>query len=215
MPPLPVVPNVCKLTVEGVYHDTIWNNIFFVHYSGATPSSTTLLTYLSPPNAWSIVDNAYSVEMSVDNSFTALKIEDLSSSSGASAEYSGSPVFGGRSGDFQGANVAVVASAEISRRYRGGHPRKYFSWGTAGTMASGSTKDWDSGFVASCQSSLNTMVADLAAVTVGSTNFDQLVNVSYYTAGARRVTAQVDDITSWVVRTRICSQRRRLGKVGG
>lgn len=212
MPPLPVVPQVCKLEIGGTYHDTAWVNIYHVGYTGTAPSSSDLGNYLAATQA--AVVTAYDAEMSVDNEFTSMKITDLTSSTGATAERAVSS-FGARTGDFNPANVAVVASLTILRRYRGGHPRKYLSWGTSGTFATGSTKDWDAGFVSDCQAKLTTMLAGLIGVTEGGTTFSSNVNVSYRNAGAVRVTAVVDPIVGVIVRPRVCSQRRRLGKVGG
>ncbi len=212
MPPLPVVPQVIKLEMLGTYHDTNWVNIFHVQYSGSAPSSSDLGSYLTAIQA--AVVTAYDAEMSVDNELTGLKATDLTSSTGATAEHSVSS-FGARTGDFNPANVAVCASLTILRRYRGGHPRKYLSWGTAGTFASGSTKNWDTGFVADCQAKLVTMLAGLIGITEGGTTFATNVSVSYRNAGAVRVTAVIDPVVGVFVRDRVCSQRRRLGKVGG
>jgi len=212
MAPLPLVPGVCKLVIGGTYHDTQWLNIFHVHYSGGAPSNSNCASYLSAIT--SDVQLAYTSEMSVDNELTSLEITDLTSDTGATASSELSS-FGTRSGDFNPANVAVCASMEIARRYRGGHPRKYFSWGTSGTFASGSTKDWDPGFITDCNAKLNTMLETIVPISEGSTNWDTVVNVSYRNAGAVRTVAVVDPILSAVCRPRVCSQRRRLGKVGG
>jgi len=213
MPPLPAVPNVLKLIIGGTYHDAKWLNIYHTQYSGGPPGASDINNYLS-----SLLTNAipkYADEMSVDNEVTSLEGIDLNSSTGATDAISAS-VFGVRTGDFLPANCAMVASLEITRRYRGGHPRKYLPWGTAGTLASGSTIDWDSGFISDCFTKLDSiMFSDMIGFTSGSTNWLNPVNVSYVSGGARRVTPVVDTIESVIIRPRICSQRRRLGKVGG
>lgn len=212
MPPLPVVPNVVKLVVGGTYHDAKWLNIYHVLWSGTAPTASALtawIGYLSS-NAGPL----YADEMSVDNELTSWEATDLTTDTGATATVPDS-IFGVRTGDFMPAGVAMVASLEISRRYRGGHPRKYLPWGTAGTMASGSTKDWDSGFISDCQTKFTDFLSQLIGGTYGGCNFVDNVSVSYVTGGARRVTAVVDPIISSIIRQRICSQRRRLGKVGG
>jgi hypothetical protein len=211
MPPLPVVPQVCKLIVSGTYHDSKWINLYYVHYSGGAPSSGDLSAYLTHVDG--AISGAYEQEMSVDNEITGYEITDLTSDTGNTYSTTASH-FGTRSGDFVPSNVAMVCSFEINRRYRGGHPRKYLPWGTAGTYATGSTNQWDSGFVADCQTYMEGMVAGLVGVTEGSTTFDQLVNVSYRTAHAVRADAVVDPVVAVVIRSRICTQRRRLGKIG-
>lgn len=212
MPPLPVVPQVCKLAIEGTYHDTAWVNIWYVHYTGTAPSESNLTAYLAAIS--SAVQTNYEAQMSVDNEVTGFKITDLTSDVGAVATQSMS-WFGARTGDFVPASVAVCASQTIVRRYRGGHPRKYLPWGTAGTYASGSTKDWDSTFVSDCNSALAAILAGLIGVTEGGTTWDAVVNVSYRSGGAVRATAVIDTVLQMTTRVRICSQRRRLGKVGG
>jgi len=212
MPALPVVPGVTKVTISGTYHDTIWENIWFTHYSGSPPGVTDVANYGAYLTSNTMPQ--YQDEMSVDNEITGWKVVDLSSDTGAVAEGSVSQ-FGSRTGDFNPANVALVASLVIGRRYRGGHPRKYLPWGTSGTFASGSTKDWDSGFIADCTTKLESIRGFLGGHVEGSTTWDNVVNVSYNTAHARRVTPVVDVVTSIVPKVRVCSQRRRLGKVGG
>lgn len=212
MPPLPNVPEVCKVEIAGTYHDSKWVNIYYVHYTGAVPTATQLGVYLNDIDA-ALAAN-YSAEMSVDNEITSYTMTDLSTDTGAVNEKSVSH-FGVRTGDFNPANVCMVGSLTIPRRYRGGHPRKYLPWGTAGTFASGSTIDWDSGFVTDCQAKFSNVLAGFIGNVVGSTTWDQNVNVSYRTAGAVRPTALVDVVSGGIIRTRICSQRRRLGKVGG
>lgn len=212
MPPLPVVPQVCKLLVQGTYHDTAWLNIFHVEYSGSAPSAANILSYLTAIQT--AVQTAYSDEMSVDNELIGLSMLDLTSDLGASNNIDFS-TFGLRTGDFNPANVAVCMSTHISRRYRGGHPRKYLSWGTSGTFASGSTKLWDPGFITDCEAKFNTMLSAMIGITEGGTTWATNVSVSYRTAGAVRATAVVDPIIGITMAERVCSQRRRLGKVGG
>lgn len=212
MPPLPAVPGVVKLEVSGTYHDTLWVNIFYVSYTGAAPSAANLEAYLTAITT--PITTFYGDEMSVDNELTGIKATDLASDTGATSEVTES-TFGSRTGDFNPANVAVCVSLTIARRYRGGHPRKYLSIGTSGTFASGSTKFWATAFLDDCATNFDLMLAGMIGLTEGSTTFSDNVSVSYRTAGAVRATAVVDPITGAIFRERVCSQRRRLGKVGG
>lgn len=212
MPPLPVVPQVCKLVAEGHYHDTQWLNIFHVEYSGSAPSAANILSYLTAIQT--AFSTAYGAEMSVDNELVGLTMTDLTSDLGATNSISFS-TFGSRTGDFNPASVAVCMSTPIARRYRGGHPRKYLSWGTSGTFASGSTKFWDSGFITDCEAKFNTLLGALIGITEGGTTWATNVSVSYRSGGSVRATAVVDPILTPRMAERVCSQRRRLGKVGG
>lgn len=213
MPPLPVVPGVVKIILGGTYHDARWLNIFHMGYTGAAPDATTLGDYLTSTVMPAAVV-AYAAEMSVDNELTSGEVTDLASDTGASVSISAS-THGVRSGDFMPASVALVISREINRRYRGGHPRSYLPWGTAGTMATGSTIDWDPDFLTDCGEKFGTMITSWSGGAFGSTTITVPVNVSYRSGGAPRTTAVVDPITSSIARQRICSQRRRLGKIGG
>lgn len=212
MPALPPVPGVMKLILGGTYHDARWVNIYYVAYTGSAPSSANIEAYFAAVTP--SIATAYQAEMSADNEWTSIEGIDLASDTGATYSEDAS-VFGVRAGDFLPASVAMVASLEISRRYRGGHPRKYLPWGTAGTMASGSTIDWDSSFLADCQLKFDAMMAAMIGVTEGGTTWSDLVNVSYVTAKARRDDPVVDVITSAILRPRMCTQRRRLGRIGG
>lgn len=212
MPPLPAVPNVVKIIVGGNYHDAHWLNIYHQQYDNPPPGPSDLAGLLVQ---WKdAVDTAYGAEMSVDNEVTSFEAIDLSSDTGATASTT-DDTFGVRSGDFMPASVALVVSAEIARRYRGGHPRYYLPWGTAGTMATGSTQFWDTSFLADCETKFNAMAEAVTGHLIGSTEFHGLCNVSYVSGGARRVTPVVDTISSYIARDRISSQRRRLGKIGG
>lgn len=213
MPPLPDVPQVCKVIISGQYHDAKWINVWYVHYSGAAPSAGDIGNYLVALETPGIPVQ-YNAQMSVDNEVTGIECIDLTSPTSASNSIAIS-YFGSRSGDFTPASVAMVASLEVNRRYRGGHPRKYLPWGTAGTYATGSTINWDPAFVAACQVTIGIIIGMFTGITEGATTWDQVVNVSYHNAGAPRVTAVVDPVVSAIIRPRICTQRRRLGKVGG
>jgi len=212
MPALPDVPHVCKIIISGTYHDARWNNIWYVNYTGGAPSSADINTYLTYLRT--NVGGKYVLEMSADNEITGWEGIDLTSAT-ANRDAITDSEFGVRAGDFMPAGVAMVCSLEVNRRYRGGHPRKYLPWGTAGTMASGSTIDWDSGFVADCETKMTDIMGYFQSGTGGSTAWDQVVNVSYRTGHAVRGSAVVDPVTSTIIRPRICSQRRRLGKIGG
>ncbi len=213
MPPLPPVPNVVKIVVGGTYHDAAWLNIFHQQYDSGAPTASSLGDFLT--DVWKpAVDTAWGAEMSVDNEVTSITGTDLASDEGVTVSIVDS-TFGVRTGDFMPAGVALVMSAEIPRRYRGGHPRSYLPWGTAGTMESGSTKFWDTSFLADCGTKFVAFADAVQSHLYLPTHYDSLVNVSYVSGGARRVTPQVDAITSYIPRDRISSQRRRLGRVGG
>ena len=219
MPPLPVVPNVIKLILSSTRADSPVENILHMAYSGAVPDSATLESWLTSDfiSPWETLVIA---EGGTDCTNVSVEAIDLSSDTGGSA-FVANTAQGTRTGDVAPASACVISSWEIDRRYRGGHPRTYWPFGTAGTYETGSAKLWDSGFIADVQTKLETFVAGIQGTTTSGTTFTTLVNVSYVdknlnpTPPYRRTTPQVDAITSLIARQRICSQRRRLGKVLG
>jgi hypothetical protein len=219
MPPLPSVPGVIKLIISSARSDSPVENILHVAYTGSPPSGANLSTYLSgsvePATA-----TLFNAEGSTDLTGTTIEAIDLSSDTGASASVDFTST-GTRTGDFAPSSAAVVASWAISRRYRGGHPRTYWPFGTAGTYESGSSKLWDAAFVASVTTAIGVWQGAITDITVGATVFDTLCNVSYVDKNLnpvkpyRRTTPIVDPITGVFCKQRICSQRRRLGKALG
>ena len=219
MPPLPVVPGVVKLIISTTRSDSPCECILHMAYTGSAPDAATLETWLTSDvvSPWETLVIA---EGSTDLTTVGLEAQDLSSDMGASA-FVANTAQGTRTGDFAPSSAAVVISGQIDRRYRGGHPRNYWPFGTAGTYLSGSSKLWDTGFQSDVQSKWDTFVAGIQGTTTGGTTFTTLCSVSYYdrnlnpVAPYRRTTPVVDTIVAWTVKQRICSQRRRLGKALG
>jgi hypothetical protein len=217
MPPLPPVPNVIKVVSSSKVRDSLCENIFHITWSGATPGTGTLSTWLTDVwvPAW---DAIFSAEASSFAATIEHEATDLTSDTGASAIVADTTA-GGRTGDNAPGSACVLVSWDIARRYRGGHPRSYFPFGTAGTYGATSTKFWDTGFIADVQSLIDTWLAAVQGHDISGTEFSTLVNLSYYskeitpTPPYRRVTPITDAITAGTVKDRICSQRRRLGKL--
>lgn len=219
MPPLPSVPGVVKLIISSSRSDSDIENILHIGYSGSPPAAANLTSYLGTyfNIATSIMFNA---EGSTDLIGVTTEAIDLSSDTGASATETFTAT-GTRTGDFAPASASVVTSWTIGRRYRGGHPRTYWPFGTAGTYEAGSSKLWDSTFIGDVETKVGAWQAAITNVTVAATVFNDLVNVSYVSKEVnpdppyRRPTPVVDVITAAVVKQRICTQRRRLGKLLG
>jgi hypothetical protein len=219
MPPLPAVPGVLKLVLSSSRSDSDVENILHIGYTGSPPSAANISTYLTSYVA-PASETLFNAEGSTDLTGTTIEGIDLSSDTGASASVDFSST-GTRTGDFAPSSACVVTSWTIGRRYRGGHPRTYWPFGTAGTYESGSSKLWDTGFISAVETALGVWEGVITDVTVGATVFNTLVNVSYVDKNLnpdppyRRTTPVVDVITGLVVKQRICSQRRRLGKLLG
>lgn len=211
MPPLPSPGKVIKLEFE--YHnlDSKAVNIFYLAYAGTAPSITDLtnLDAAVRPDFQAMMGRAC-VSSTVGDS---TKYTDLQTSTGHELLTS-LAITGTLTGDVVSSNGAVCVSKEILRRYRGGHPRTYLMAGSATVLAGSSTNQWQASFLANIESDFTTWVAAINAYNSGGQGQLTFVNVSYRSGNAIRVTPVVDTVVSTIVRTRVCSQRRRLGKVG-
>lgn len=222
MPPLPPTPSpVLKVTINwNVDGDTGALTRFYLSFSGASPSSTDIQTFLAAiTTTW----NSHIVPL-YPATTTAISAtgQDLSSSSGA-VGVSNWNIIGGRSGTAASRNNTVNVHYQITRHYRGGKPKGFWPFGNQSDITSG--KSWTSTFQTSVASGLGSMFTDIIALPLGSGSILQQVNVSYYsgfhvvtspTTGRarnvpdRRATPVVDNITGRVVQPTIGSQRRRL-----
>jgi hypothetical protein len=223
MPPLPHVSKVIKVEhLFGLSENVDALSRQFWHYTGTTPSNTDILTFAD--NAVSGFTANCLEDLHEDFSYFGVLATDLSSDTGAEAT-SSVVANGTLTGAAMPQDTALVIAYEIARRYRGGHPRGYWPFGDATFLSDPAT--WN-------PTELNQMVNDLVSLQTatalggwsGSGTLTQ-VNVSYYhgftvitnpsTGRARNVptprpTPLVDNVTTYIGRPRVGSQRRRLGR---
>jgi hypothetical protein len=212
MPPLPSPGKVIKLQVKGSNEGGEFMNIFHISYNGANPTTATLNNVdaaIRPSLEHVYGHNGVDTIVSLPWTYT-----DLSSDTGA-VYIVNTAITGTLTGDVVSINNAVCVSWPILRRYRGGHPRNYFALGSSSTLDGSSTINWQDSFIANVQDDLHTFQTTVAASTTTGAGTLALVNVSYYSGGALRTTPLVDTLGIPVAKKRVCSQRRRLGKVGG
>lgn len=214
--PLPPAPGAVRVAINALADgEPIANILHFVTGSSGGGIDTT---------AWSAADLAtlvnlikteweatFRTNLSSDYVLTSYVGTDLTSNTGlqdvvlSSAAGTGSPPTAPNS-------ACLVVSFKIARRYRGGHPRMYLSpFVQAGQH---SARSWSTSIKNAVGTSLGTFVAALAGTTIGSrTPGVALVCVSYRSGNAlRSPNALVEPIIGTTVDSRICSQRRRLGK---
>lgn len=108
------------------------------------------------------------------------------------------------------ANVALVASFKIGRRYRGGHPRMYLVAQT--TANTTNSNNWLPAWITSSTTNLTAWMTAVNALTYSSMATIQLVNLSYYIGNALRPTPTFDTISGVQIHSRVDTMRRRLGK---
>lgn len=223
MPALPNVSQVVRLDFihsDGSDLDILSRN--FWAYTGTPPTDANLNSFCTDAGeAWGADLKAYANDGLTLVSVTAT---DLSSPTSAIGEASVGTT-GTRGTEVVPADVAAVISYEIGRRYRGGHPRGYWPFGVSTDLQTVQT--WTSTFTSDLTTSFESFVGAIAASGwAGAGSIDQ-VNVSYFEGFVAvenpithryrniptpRVTPLQDLVRAWEARTRVGSQRRRLGK---
>lgn len=222
VPALPAVPSTLRVrwigTVSGA--PPIGSHATF-RYVGAAPTSAQLLA-VAP--AWSTAWNTNLAPLT-DPGFTLTQLEiiDLSSSTGAVAEYVTSHA-GTRVGAATPLNSCFTCDFLTPLRRRGGHWHVQQRVGTVQDLAS--EVAWTTAFVTAAVSGIQAFFAGItASLWAGATSMSQ-VGVQYYGPPNKTVTSssgrvktvstqlavpQVYPVTGFLGRSRVGSQRRRLG----
>jgi hypothetical protein len=207
MPPRPAVDKVLKIEFTGIYASSRWANIMHAAYAGSAPSVADLNGMASDLADLYELQFLSLVSETVD--LTEIKVTDLTSDTAAVGLWTGSKL-GTGTGTPLPANVALVVSWAIARRYRGGHPRTYFIGQETADQADVNT--WKDAHAADYNTSAGTFLDGVNGMAVGATSPLVLGSVSYVTGGDPRVTPIFDPFIGHFVHPRIDSQRRRLGK---
>jgi hypothetical protein len=220
VPALPSVANMIdtKLTYT-IGEDLVAANRFYIKYTGTAPTPAVIDSYASEVGtAWgtdlkSLAGNG--VEL------TAVEAIDLSSPTSAVGSNT-EAITGTRSGGNLPASMCTLISFEISRRYRGGHPRIYLPFGTDTDLLDSQT--WTSAFLSAVATGWQNFIEAVLAITWSGGGPVSHNNVSYYegftphigtTGRYRNVSTPrtdplVDQVVSYTVRGGIASQRKRL-----
>lgn len=221
MPALPNVPGVIRFDLHFLIGtDGLGKCRFYMKYSGAAPTAAqlnTLATYV-------VTDfNAQLAPlMTNQNQLSSVTITDLTSATGAVGNSSGTST-GSRTGAALPGSTCLLLSLTITRRYRGGHPRIYWPFGVVTDLASEQT--WTSAFTTAAIAAFNNFFNNINLnLWAGGGSVTQ-VNVGFYkgftvhtgtTGRARNVSTvnpagpTVDTIVSYVARTGVADQRKRL-----
>jgi hypothetical protein len=204
---LPPVPNVCKLQCHYTVGDKAAENVLHFSYSGSSAAPSAYVTDLATAVATALATAGG--EWQPATTFLGCTATDLSSDTGFVEEAPATTV-GTRTGGILAANVALLASYSVSRRYRGGHPRTYLPWFTETDILN--PQEWIADSLTGANGFWGDAIsAGLGASGGGVTTVDQ-VQVSYYLADARRTTPLVDPIFFIECDQVIASQRRRDGR---
>lgn len=204
---LPLVPNVCKCTINWTVGSKAAANI--LHFNNSPFGSPPLAYVEALATALDGAIAANGALWGTSVTYEYVEVIDLSSDTGFSAE-GGTTTVGTREGDALPANVAVLASYYVARRYRGGHPRTYFPWFTIADVLTPQT--WVTDSLAEADSAFDDIRSAALAASGGGYTTPNQVQVSYILADAYRIDPLVDAIDFTQCDTNIASQRRRDGR---
>lgn len=210
MAPLPPVPNVLRIAFEQSYENQPNLMIFHAFYTGSGLNQTDLDTVAANlANSITSWCNPVQTNDCVNKTIT---LTDLSSDTGL---VSVQPVSGAGTAGSSAvvANSAMCNSWHIHRRYRGGHPRNYIGGMDSSNFAT--ERSFKTTVVTAQTARCQALLAAVPSDGTGAFDALELVNVSYFSGGARRDTPVVDTLLTGTVNSRPDSQRRRLGKVAG
>jgi hypothetical protein len=220
MPSLPIAPNILRFLLSfKVGNDLNALTRLYFHYSGSVPNSAQLATLAALSS--STAATQFPSLMPSTNSYQGTTIEDLSSSTGASAADFTAHV-GTRTGHPNAAGVAVLVNYHIARRYRGGKPRGYWPFGVAEDLTD--EQDWAAAFTTAVDTALDNYIAAMVGPQWSGGTIDAQYNVSFYSGftvvtnpvshraknvSTARASVLEDLITSITVNAHPASQRRR------
>lgn len=218
MPPLPPVPQVLKVIIQGNSGESTpltWQNVLHLSYSGSAPSGSVCNALaLHVATEWGTHMSPEQVSNCIQNEVT---VTDLTSAtSGSGADFTSNT--GSRGSDEIPANVAFLINYNITRRYRGGRPRTYLIVG--GNADFLDAAHWSTAFTAEVGTHWTAFLNAVIGYSSGGTTLDNLVNVSYYDKALnpvppyRRTTPVVDPIViaDLIAEQQMASQRRRIGR---
>lgn len=205
MAPLPDVPGVLRITLQGTSALRNWANVFHAQYAGATPTVDDLLNMGESLGAY-LVANLTPLQ-DTETSISQLVLTDLSSNTGAQAVVA-QPQAGTRTGGLLPASAAALVNYNSSFRYRGGHPRTYWFVGVVTDLLNQST--WTTDFTTDIQNLASGWNGELDGLTFGGVTITNQCAVSYRTAKAPRVVPIIMPILTVTADNGVASQRRRM-----
>lgn len=203
-----ITPPTVRVSFEQTFTDINVANVFWLSVSPDVSEPVDLADFSSSLSA------AYQAHILPLQTSELSLVSVKSLYYGPAGEFSGESVgthAGGNSESPLPQDSALVASWQIARTYRGGHPRSYFA-GLCYTDIYDTTK-WQPSRITVWQAALaafNTAVnaissADFSSVTLGTQ--------SRSTGGFPRTDSLFERYLGVSVQPRICSQRRRLGSL--
>jgi hypothetical protein len=222
MPPLNPAPACIKVQLVGTNQGALW--MCGIHFQteaqvGVPQDTSQIDTFLTGiATAWGAQIAPLCQNLAI---LQALVYTDLSSTTGV--QYTATlptPIAGTRAGTVLPVSVAMCLSWRVANRYRGGHGRIYVPAGVAGDVVNGRT--WTGTFNTLASNNAATFRTTLEGMSVGTVQVNLIV-LSYWSGSHKtpenphpdpvpRATPLAMRVTGARVRTRVDTQRRRLGK---
>lgn len=226
MPALPDVANVLKVR----WHFTIPTEggpVAHVgqHYrwTGSAPDATACAAIADDAMTQAnthLKENLHSIWR-----FESVDVTDLTSATAATGVSTHATIAGTNSGDALPVDTCTEVTYHLNRRYRGGHPKEFWPFGTQADMSN--ELEWTSGYLTQVNTDLAAFYSAFIGSTSGGCTVGARCNVSYYsgftvhtgtTGRARNVpttrsTPLVDDLQLIGANGFISVQRKRRGKV--
>jgi hypothetical protein len=184
---LPNAPRVLRVACSGTSGGgEVWLTRFFVQYQASAPTPANVVTFCNGViTSWS---THLSSVLTPNKTLTAVETTDLTSPTNSQALVdTDNP--GTRTGAWLPPAVCAVASYQVDRRYRGGHPRGYFPSGSETDIDTNG--QWDPLFVTDHTLAVRNFFTDVLAINWGTSEGLQHVNVSYY----QGFTVVIDPVT--------------------
>jgi hypothetical protein len=216
MPPLPAVDGVLKVVHTGTVGGEPWAGISHWRFTttDAGPLSTANIDAICAKfvNSWRDNIKQDIAAPCIDSQVEGIDLTTATSASGTATD--GDP---GDGDEIISPEACVLVSKQISRRYRGGHPRTYWPGLTRGLAAQYHGRAIGDAYVTDLTSHFLTYYTDIppAVTTDGDCNVSVFaeVCVHYFSAGALLPVPLVDDIIGRRLEVPLATQRRRLHRV--
>lgn len=211
MPARAPVSSVIQLNLKYELGDKVAENLIYFQFTPAGPSNLDFVEAVASAAVAAV--NAEAGQFPASTSFTGVTVTDLTSDI-APVTVATSGTAGTRVGGILPANVAVLASYSIARRYRGGHARNYLPWFSDADVLTPQT--WVGASVTNASIAWTNILDSIPDVSAGGFTVGPQVQVSYMTSvggvPTPRVTPLVNPINFSGIDAVMASQRRRDGR---
>lgn len=215
--PMPPVPNVLQVQIQGTIPGEIWENVLHFGYVGPPPDVSNTTTF-----AQAIAAN-FNVHVgpliSANVTMSQVVVTDMGSTTGAEGVGILNAV-GGRGAGEVPANSAVLISYPSPSRFRGGHFRTYLLAGINSDLQNPMT--WTTAFTALVNTNWQAFISTTIGITVAGAQITSLIGLrrhgkflpnmgppNYVLTTPVQLTLSAQNI---IVHQQVASQKGRIGR---